>query len=491
MGGSSTTELGSFLKSHSRLFFGSQRRIPEQDPDRFQWDGAVNRKETFIPMAPQLLVLVEGSKGDGLIYVQAARRLGLHPITLAADPSQYDYLAAESVDAIQVDTNDLDALKRACSGLRAAHDIGGVVCFSSREGTVAELCRYFGLPLPDLALIHRHTDEFSQCGILAQDCLPIPGGRVARNATEAESAGAEFGMPVVGPVSGSSGAELCRIVEEVAEHTSNVLRGTHVWQAPPQVRVEELEQRPYDTAGIIAAAPHRHQTERADFAPDVAAIATAIAGVTAFAIAQGLTFPLISLVLEQHGVSPTISGLNFGVYAAGLGSATVAVGRLTHLVRGDYLIVLGLIGCASSLATLAAFDPLWIWFVARFALGFCTGIIFILSEGPSFVPTSPLALRGISRRSEDLARAIESDPARPHKYENPSLSDGRGSQLETTGECFSVNFAVRVQPRSHQFSPTFPQARKSFWNRLVGGFRIAPPTIGSSTAPPGNVAMSR
>ncbi|MBX5180472.1 MFS transporter [Rhizobium lentis] len=152
----------------------------------------------------------------------------------------------------------------------------------------------------------------------------------------------------------------------------------HVWQARPRLLFEELAPGRHDTA-FIAAAPS-HQAERADFAPDVAAIATAIAGVTAFAIAQGLTFPLISLVLEQRGVSPTIAGLNSGAYAAGLAVATFAVGPLTHLIRGDYLIVLGLIGCASSLATFATFDPSWIWFVARFALGFCTSLIFILSE---------------------------------------------------------------------------------------------------------------
>ncbi|WP_322884567.1 MFS transporter (plasmid) [Sinorhizobium medicae] len=181
----------------------------------------------------------------------------------------------------------------------------------------------------------------------------------------------------VKPVSGS-GAEY-RIVDEVAEHTSNVTGGTLVWQAPRRRLFEELAPGPDDTTYITAAAAS-HQTERADFAPDVAAIATAIAGVTAFAIAQGLTFPLISLVLEQRGVSPTISGLNSGAYAAGLAVATFSVGRLTHLMRGDYLIVLGLIGGACSLASFATSDPSWVWFVARFALGFCSSITFVLSE---------------------------------------------------------------------------------------------------------------
>ncbi|RVI61359.1 MFS transporter [Sinorhizobium meliloti] len=215
--------------------------------------------------------------------------------------------------------------------------------------------------------------------MLAPASPPILADLVVGNATELEGAAVEVCLPVVvKPVTGS-GAELRRIVDEVAEHTSNVSGGTHVWQAPPRVLFEELAQGPYDPAYINAAA-RSHQTERADFAPDVAAIATAIAGVTAFAIAQGLTFPLISLVLEQRGVSPTISALNSGAYAAGLGAATFTVGRLTNLIRGDYLIVLALIGCASSLGTFAAFDPKWVWFVARFALGFCTSIIFILSE---------------------------------------------------------------------------------------------------------------
>ncbi|WP_280640952.1 MFS transporter [Sinorhizobium meliloti] len=352
----------------------------------------MNLKERSTPMKRRALVLIEGSMGNGPLYVQAARCLGLYPIILAVDPCQYEYVAAESVDAIQVDTNDLDALKRACSRLRATHDIAGIVCFSGRKGTVAELCRYFGLTVADSESTQDGSDEFRQRGMLAPAGLPILADPVVGNATELQSAAVEFCLPVaVKPVSGS-GAELCRIVHEVAEHTINVTGGTHVWQAPRRLVFEELAPSLCDTAYITTAAAS-HQTERADFAPDVAAIATAIAGVTAFAIAQGLSFPLISLVLEQRGVTAAISGLNSGAYAAGLAVATLAVGRLTHLLPGDYLIVLGLIGGACSLAIFATFDSSWVWFVARFALGFCSSITSVLS-GAWLNTACPNRLRG-------------------------------------------------------------------------------------------------
>lgn len=67
-------------------------------------------------MAPKAPILLEGSKmGTGQLYVQAAKRLGLQRIVLSADPAQYDYLATENIEAIRVDTNDLDALIREVS----------------------------------------------------------------------------------------------------------------------------------------------------------------------------------------------------------------------------------------------------------------------------------------------------------------------------------------------------------------------------------------
>ncbi|HCL67134.1 MAG TPA: MFS transporter, partial [Rhizobium sp.] len=87
-----------------------------------------------------------------------------------------------------------------------------------------------------------------------------------------------------------------------------------------------------------------------DFAPDWAAIAVVILGVTAFSVGQGLTYPLIALVMEGRGVSSTLSGLNAAVFAAGLATSTLMSGRLTALLRGDRLIVAGLVGASASLS---------------------------------------------------------------------------------------------------------------------------------------------
>ena len=116
------------------------------------------------------------------------------------------------------------------------------------------------------------------------------------------------------------------------------------------------------------------------FMPDWAAITAVILGVTAFAAAQGLTYPLASLVLESRAVPESLIGLNAGSFGVGLAAATLLIRRLTAAVAGDRLIVLGLLGCSLCLATLAGSEALWVWFAARFLLGFCAGVIFIMSE---------------------------------------------------------------------------------------------------------------
>ncbi|MER9914998.1 acetyl-CoA carboxylase biotin carboxylase subunit family protein [Mesorhizobium sp. M0050] len=220
-------------------------------------------------MARRALILVEGTRSNGLLYVKAAQRLGLHPITLSADPAQYDYLAPESVEAIQVDTTNFDALIRECSRLRATYAIAGIT--SANElvyATVGKLCRYFDLPGPNPASIERCCDKFTQRQLLAEGGVPIPAYRLAANTNEVERAVAEIGLPVVLKPAvghGSIGVRLCRNADELAEHTTYLLGGKHIWRSSPRILVEEFAQGPHYWAHIMG-----NETigiEAADFGP--------------------------------------------------------------------------------------------------------------------------------------------------------------------------------------------------------------------------------
>lgn len=205
-------------------------------------------------MAKKALILVEGHRKIGRQYVQAAQRLGLHPITLSADLARYDYLAAESIEAIRVDTDNLDALIRECSRLGATYDISGITsAMESVYATVGKLCRYFDLPGPNHASIERCRDKFSQRQLLAEAGVPIPAYRLATKATEVESSAVEVGLPVILKPAvgiGSMGVRLCRSLDEVAEHTTYLL-GEHIWRSSPRILVEEFAQGPYYCAHIM------------------------------------------------------------------------------------------------------------------------------------------------------------------------------------------------------------------------------------------------
>ncbi|TIO28813.1 acetyl-CoA carboxylase biotin carboxylase subunit family protein [Mesorhizobium sp.] len=205
-------------------------------------------------MARRALILIEG-ESNMLRYVQAAQRLGLHPIALSADPARYDYLAAGEIEVIRVDTANLDALIAECSRLGATYDIAGITgAQESVYATVGKLCQYFDLPGPNPASIERCCDKYTQRQLLADAGVPIPAYRLAANATDVESSAAEIGLPVIlkpAVGSGSVGVRLCRSLDEVAEHTTHLLGGKHIWRSSPRILVEEFAQGPYYGAEIM------------------------------------------------------------------------------------------------------------------------------------------------------------------------------------------------------------------------------------------------
>jgi MFS family permease len=119
---------------------------------------------------------------------------------------------------------------------------------------------------------------------------------------------------------------------------------------------------------------------KAEFDADWAAIVVVIFGATAFSLSQGVTYPLISLILTARGVSPSVIGLTGACFAIGLAAAMLLVGPLTRVLRGHRLIVAALLGASVTLSIFASFDQLWIWFIARFIHGCCSSIIFMMSE---------------------------------------------------------------------------------------------------------------
>jgi MFS family permease len=128
-------------------------------------------------------------------------------------------------------------------------------------------------------------------------------------------------------------------------------------------------------------------------APDWVAVAVVIMSVTAFAVAQGLTFPLIAIVLHEKGTAGSVIGLNSAVYAVGAAISVMLIDRLTAHIRGDRLIIVSLFGCSGGLATFALTDNLPLWFVARLVIGFCASLISILS-GAWLNAASPDPVRG-------------------------------------------------------------------------------------------------
>ncbi|WP_331375476.1 ATP-grasp domain-containing protein [Sinorhizobium chiapasense] len=206
-------------------------------------------------MTKRALILLEGSRYNGPLYVHAALQLGLHAIVLSADPAQYGYLGAEGIEAIRVDTANLETLIRECSRLHAAYDIAGITSVGdSFYATVGKLCRHFDLPGPNPTSIERCCDKFTQRQLLAEAGVPIPAYRLVKDARDVEGAAAEIGLPViVKPAvgTGSRGVRLCGTLEELADHTTYLLGGKHIWQSLPRILVEEFAQGPLYTVEIM------------------------------------------------------------------------------------------------------------------------------------------------------------------------------------------------------------------------------------------------
>jgi Major Facilitator Superfamily len=114
--------------------------------------------------------------------------------------------------------------------------------------------------------------------------------------------------------------------------------------------------------------------------PDWASIVAVTLSISAFGVALGLTYPLISLVLAARGFGESVVGFNAGVYALGMVTATLLMPRMTNRLSAGRLIVSGLAGSAAIIMGFGLLPSITAWFALRFALGFAINTVFILAE---------------------------------------------------------------------------------------------------------------
>ncbi len=133
-------------------------------------------------------------------------------------------------------------------------------------------------------------------------------------------------------------------------------------------------------------------TFREDQAP-WAAMAGIIATVTVFAVAQGLTYPLLSFILERQRTAPALIGLSAAMTPLGFILSAPLIPMLSRRLGGTRLAILCSVLAASTLAAIAWTDDVWAWMPLRFLLGVFANPLSVISE-TWLVAITPASRRG-------------------------------------------------------------------------------------------------
>jgi MFS family permease len=111
-----------------------------------------------------------------------------------------------------------------------------------------------------------------------------------------------------------------------------------------------------------------------------AAFAGVIATVSVFAISQGLSYPLLSFILQREGVSPALIGASAAMTPLGFIISSPLIPWMSRKFGAGRLAV----GCAGAaalvLALIALVHDVWWWFPLRFLLGFAANPLYVVSE---------------------------------------------------------------------------------------------------------------
>ncbi|MER8722981.1 MFS transporter [Mesorhizobium sp. M1027] len=124
-----------------------------------------------------------------------------------------------------------------------------------------------------------------------------------------------------------------------------------------------------------------------------AAITGVIATVSVFAIAQGLSYPLLSFILQRQAVSPAIIGLSAAMTPIGFIVSSPLVPALARRFGAGRTALTCAALSALVLALIGWTQNVYLWFPLRFLIGAVTNPLYVLSE-VWVIALAPPARRG-------------------------------------------------------------------------------------------------
>ena len=114
--------------------------------------------------------------------------------------------------------------------------------------------------------------------------------------------------------------------------------------------------------------------------PHIRNLIAACSAITVFGLAFGMTYPLLSLLLEIRGVASDVIGTNAAMMPLGILVCSPLIPLFTARLGSKKLAIVAALLTAIITLLYKVFDHVSVWFLLRFLQGMSIAILFVLSE---------------------------------------------------------------------------------------------------------------